>query len=113
MDWWYYKFSSTVDGSYPWVNTGGLYAFLTTNTGRGPYGSLTTLCGLSQGDIVFMKNVSGGWQHAVIISAITGDCTNPANIIVDSHNPDMRGTLNNPQFTQHTWYPVTISGYRK
>jgi hypothetical protein len=32
MDWWYYKFSPTVDGSYPWVNTGGLYSFLTTLT---------------------------------------------------------------------------------
>lgn len=113
MDWWYYKFSSVVDGSYPWVNTGGLYSFLTTNSGRGPYGSTTTLCGLSPGDVVFMKNTSGNWQHVVIVSAIVGDCNNPANIIVDSHSPNMRGPLNDPIFIQHLWYPVVISGYRK
>jgi hypothetical protein len=114
MDWWYYKFSSIVDGSYPWINTGGLYSFITSNYyGRGPYGSPTTFCGLSSGDIVFMKNTSGDWQHAVIVSAIVGDCSNPANIIVASHSPYVLVPLNYSAFSPYTLHPVTISGYRK
>ena len=109
-DWWYYKFSPDVDGSYPWVNTGGLYDFLTTNTGRGPYGSATNLCSLSPGDIIFMKDGSA-WQHAVIVSDIIGSCNNATNIVVDGHSADEQELLSN--FSEYTWHPVAISGYNK
>ncbi len=110
MDWWYYKFSPDVDGSYPWVRTSGLYDFLTTNTGRGPFGNETNLCGLSPGDVIFMK-AGSEWQHAVIVSDIIGSCNNATNIIIDSHSPYAQIPLSN--FSQYTWHPVTISGYNK
>ncbi|MFZ5920833.1 MAG: amidase domain-containing protein [Chloroflexota bacterium] len=110
-DWWYYKFSSIVDGSQPWVSTGNLFDFLTTNKRRGPFGKTTTLCGLSQGDIVFMKNSAYIWQHAVTVSVIAGTCQNPGSIIVNSHNPDIQAPLS--YFSNLKWFPVVISGYRK
>jgi hypothetical protein len=60
-----------------------------------------------------MKNALGNWQHAAIVSAITGDCNNPANIIVDSHTPYVRAPLNYSEFSPYSLYSVIISGYRK
>jgi len=109
---WYYDFY-THSGSYPWVNVGGIFTFLTTNTGKGPYGyhSGAYTCNLSKGHIVTMKQ-SGSWKHTVIVSTFSGDCHDPSKILVDSHDPDYyRKPLSN--WSGYTWYAITISGYRK
>ncbi|GAP09470.1 protein containing putative amidase domain [Bellilinea caldifistulae] len=109
---WYYDFY-THSGSYPWVNVGGLYTFLTSNTGKGPYGysSGAYTCNLSKGDVVTMKQ-SGTWKHTVVVVSIAGDCHVPSNILVDAHDTDRyHYPLSN--YSGYTWYSITISGYRK
>jgi hypothetical protein len=109
---WYYDFP-THTGSYPWVNVGGIFTFLTTNTGKGPYGyhSGAYLCNLGKGSIVTMKQ-SGVWKHTVVVALISGDCHVPSSTLVDAHDYDRyRYPLSN--YSGYTWYAITISGYRK
>jgi hypothetical protein len=110
-DKWYYNFTAHT-GSTPWVNVGGLYTFLTTNSGRGPYGysSGAYTCNLSKGDVITMKQ-SGTWHHTVVVSTIVGDCHIPSNILVDAHDTDyLRQPLS--WYSGYTWYALTVSGYR-
>ncbi len=105
---WYYDFY-THTGSYPWVNVGGLNDFLTSNTGKGPYGISTTLCGLSVGDVIVMK-LSDQWKHTVIVTAIE-DCRDANRIYVNSHDAEV---CRDPLSTfPYSWFPIRISGYRK
>lgn len=105
---WYYDFY-THTGSYPWVNVGGLNDFLLGNNGKGPYGVATTLCGLSVGDIIVMKE-GNNWKHTVIVTTIE-DCNNANKIYVNSHQRD---ACREPLSTfPYSWFPIRISGYRK
>ena len=109
---WYYKFSTTTDGSLPWVNVGSFYAFLTGNLygglGRGPAGLRVDLCSpsLIYGNPIFMKT-STGWAHTVIIATNSG-----CNIAVNSHNVNYyHAPLS--IFSAYSWYPIYIAGYFK
>lgn len=109
---WYYDFY-THSGSYPWVNVGGIFTFLTTNTGKGPYGynSGAYLCNLGKGSIVTMKQ-SGVWKHTVVVALISGDCHIPSSTLVDAHTTN-RYHYPLSSYSGYTWYAITISGYRK
>lgn len=89
MDYWYYDFY-TNGGSYPWINVTGIYNFLTTNTGRGPYGSNSYVCYMAKGDVIELYASGQGWFHAVIVTQVinSGYCWDTRNIRVNSHTTD-------------------------
>lgn len=111
-NWWYYKFSTTVDGSSPWVNVGSFYTFLTGNLyggiGRGPAGASVGICSTSliYGNPIFMKS-GGSWAHSVIV-ATNSSC----NITVNSHTVNYYHTPLST-YSAYTWYPIYIAGYFK
>ena len=84
MDYWYY---SAGNGSYPWINVTGIYNFLTTNTGRGPYGNYSYVCYMAKGDVIELYASGQGWFHAVIVTKVinSGYCWDKRNILVNSH----------------------------
>lgn len=108
---WYYDFYSQ-SGSYPWINVDGIYTFLTSNSGVGPYGysSGSYLCFLSKGDIITMKQ-DDVWEHTVIVRSIT-ECHDPSQVRVDAHDTD---SYNRPlsDYSGFVWYAIDITGYRK
>jgi hypothetical protein len=109
---WYFDDFTPHTGSFPWIRVEGIYTFLTTNTGRGPYGynSGSYLCNLGKGHVVLMKQ-AGVWKHTVIVSKIIGDCHDPSKILVDAHSDNYyRRALS--KYSGYTWYAITISGYR-
>jgi hypothetical protein len=81
---WFYKFSSTENGSRPWVSVGDLFNFLYDNMygdlGSGPGGFTISICSTVPGQPIFMK-LNGVWAHAVMVGSVNG-CT---NIRVNSH----------------------------
>jgi len=107
---WYFD-SYTKSGSFPWINVGGFYSFLTSNTGRGPigYSSGSYLCYLSGGDVVVMQYTSGGWRHAVLVTALTGSCHDYTKIQVASHSPF--GSYNLAYFSPSNFFALNITGY--
>ena len=107
---WYFD-SYTKTGSFPWINVGGFYSFLTSNTGRGPIGyrSGSYLCYLSSGDVVVMQYTSGGWRHAVLVTALTGSCHDYTKIQVASHSPF--GSYNLAYFSPSNFFALNITGY--
>lgn len=108
---WYFD-SYTKTGSLPWINVGGFYTFLTTNTSRGPvgYSSGSYMCNLSVGDVVVFKWVTTGeWRHAVIVTSFTGSCHDYTKIQVASHTPF--GSFNLAYFAPSIWYALSITGY--
>lgn len=108
---WYYD-AYTRTGSYAWVNVGGFYNFLTSNSGRGPlgYSSGSYFCYLAPGDVVVMKySDSGAWRHAVLVTSITGSCQDYTKIQVASHDPN--GSYNLAYFSPSTFYALNITGY--
>lgn len=107
---WYFD-SYTKTGSYPWINVGGFYNFLTTNTGRGPvgYNSGSYMCYLGGGDVVVMQYTSGGWRHAVLVTSLTGSCHDYTKIQVASHSPF--GSYNLAYFSPSNFFALNITGY--
>jgi hypothetical protein len=107
---WYFD-SYTKTGSYPWINVGGFYNFLTTNTGRGPvgYNSGSYMCYLGGGDVVVMQYTSGGWRHAVLVTSLTGSCHDYTKIQVASHSPF--GSYNLAYFSPSNFFTSNITGY--
>lgn len=89
---WYYIFNTSgpslaYSASFAWINVQGQYNFITTNNWtKGPYGSVTTLCGLRTGDIVQLQGVrlAGAWDHEGIIVGLLGACQ-LSNYWVDAH----------------------------
>ena len=120
-DWWYYDFSGSKDtqvgGSAPWIRVGALYNFLTTNTGRGPYGvkvgnPATGGCGLVPGDVIMMKNSANAWAHSVFVRASDPTCAYAPYAWVDAHSSNVRNApLAN--YLGFTWFPVHITSYRE
>jgi hypothetical protein len=86
---WYYDFY-TKSGSLPWVRVDPHYTFLTTNTGRGPYGSISYVCYMAKGDVIQLYASGQGWFHEVIVTQVinSGDCWDERNIRVNSHTTD-------------------------
>jgi hypothetical protein len=118
-DWWYYKFSNSVDGSYPWVTVGGFYDFLTANYfnylnwgigERGPAGyPFNDLCIIQPGDVIFMW-YQGAWKHSVIVNQIGANPCNATDVFVDAHTENhITWPLTN--YSTYSWYPVKIKGY--
>ncbi|MGV8050074.1 MAG: amidase domain-containing protein [Anaerolineaceae bacterium] len=107
---WYFD-SYTKTGSFPWINVGGFYSFLTSNTGRGPvgYSSGSYMCYLSGGDVVVMQYTSGGWRHAVLVTSLTGSCHDYTKIQVASHTPF--GSYNLAYFSPSNFFALNITGY--
>jgi Putative amidase domain/S-layer homology domain len=119
---WWYDFNDpkgTQNGtrSTSWVNVVDQYAFITTNTGIGPYGyESTNLCLVSPGDIVQLKDASPdfpGWDHDGIIvwKSTTGPCSSLSSYKVNAHDIDRY------QYPLSFWGNlqmryVIISGYR-
>jgi len=112
MNNWYYD-PNTNTGSYPWVNVGGIYNFITTNTGRGPYGfsSGDYMCYLQGGDLIVMKFYgTSTWRHTVVVTGLTGSCHDYTKIQVAGHSPKYHSSLVN--FAPSYFYALNISGYR-
>ena len=109
---WYYDFY-THSGSNPWINVAGIYSFLTSNSGAGPYGysSGSYLCYLGKGDVIVMKQ-AGQWKHTVVVSSVT-ECHDPSRVRVDAHDldSDNRPLADYAGFDE--WYAIDIWGYRK
>jgi len=107
---WYFD-AYTKTGSFPWINVGGFYSFITSNSSRGPvgYSSGSYLCYLSGGDAVVMQYTSGGWRHAVLVTSITGSCHDYTKIQVASHTPF--GSYNLAFFSPSNFYALNITGY--
>jgi hypothetical protein len=108
---WYYKFAPGVDGSYAWVNVGGLYNFLLSNQngalGRGPAGFRIGLCDTRAGQPIMMK-VNNIWAHVVI----TGAVKSCANIRVNSHTTNYYHTPLST-YSAYVLFPMYIRSYYK
>jgi hypothetical protein len=112
-DWWYYRFSPSVDGPSPWISVGSFTTFITNNSGSGPKATNggANVCGLSKGDPITMKK-NGQWRHAVIVSQIlSGNCNDPAKVLVDSHT-DYYKREPLTRWSGYTWYTLRITGYK-
>jgi hypothetical protein len=107
---WYFD-AYTKTGSYPWINVGGFYSFITSNSGRGPvgYSSGSYMCYLTGGDAIVMQYTSGGWRHAVLVKSITDSCHDYTKIQVASHTPF--GSYNLAFFSPSNFYAINITGY--
>lgn len=83
---WYYDFY-THSGSLPWLRVDELKTFITTNSGRGPYGSSVGICSLQIGDVIQMFNTdgSGKWSHSVMLAQIIGPCSSLSYFLIDAH----------------------------
>jgi len=107
---WYFD-AYTKTGSYAWINVGGFYDFLTSNTGRGPIGYSTGsyMCYLSGGDVIVMQKTFGVWKHAVMVTSLTGSCHDHTKIQVASHS--VFGFYNLAYFSPSYFFALNITGY--
>lgn len=106
---WYYKFAPGVDGSYAWVNVGGLYNFLLSNQNgaRGPAGFRIGICDTRAGQPIMMK-VNNAWAHVVIVGAVKS-C---ADIRVNSHTTNYYHTPLST-YSAYVLFPVYVRWYYK
>jgi len=123
LDWWYYKFSPVIDGSFSWITVEGFYEFLTENyfnlvyggiAVRGPAGqSLSDTCNIQIGDLIFMySDVEQQWHHSVIVDQLGQNPCLYDNVYVAAHDTNRRFyKLSN--YTGYILYPVKIMGYIK
>lgn len=92
---WYYVFNNPPgtqngSGSFPWVNVGGQYSFITGNTGNkiGPYGSSTaSFCNARVGDVIQLQSGSS-WFHEGIIVGKDSPCYGPQSLYAAAHTTD-------------------------
>ena len=117
QQWYRYSAYNLYYGSGAWVRVGGqsgqsgLMTFLTTNTGSGPYGSYAGRCSAFDGDPVFFYDSSRGWYHTVIITGLSGDCTNLNNYYVNGHTPD-QSRVRLSYYSASTIQFINIVSYR-
>lgn len=65
---WYYL--SLDDRSPSWTGASPFYDFMTSNTGRGPFGEQTELDELTPGDIIELANERGVYYHTLVLTAV-------------------------------------------
>ena len=117
QQWYRYSAYNLYYGSGAWVRVGGqsgqsgLMTFLTSNTGSGPYGSYAGRCSAFDGDPVFFYDSSRGWYHTVIITGLSGDCTNLNNYYVNGHTPD-QSRVRLSYYSASTIQFINIVSYR-
>ena len=106
---WYYDFYDH-SGSVPWISVGPFFTFLTTNTGKGPYGYATSdhLCALYPGDVITMK-AGTSWQHTVVVRSLV-ECHDPAQVYVDAHDED-HYSRSLSEYSMFSWEGIHIQGY--
>ncbi len=83
---WYYLNLNKRSAS--WTSTEYFFKFITTNTGKGPFGHLTTKDNLSIGDVIQLGDNDNSFYHSLIITKI-----NNGKIYISAHTND---ALNRP-----------------
>jgi hypothetical protein len=118
-EWWYYKFSTEVNGSIPWHSVGDFREFLNENYYNythyglgigGPAGYGVDLCNIQIGDLVFMYETGFGWKHAVIVDQVEGNTCNASNVYVAAHTENYRRRPLS-EYSGFLWYPIEIKGF--